>query len=78
METVDMAIRNKTHKTTLNTKQKNGLGISDMFSLQKVIYGPYGPEVLEERSCMDRTVHIFLVESPYMDRTVHIQKLLAV
>ena len=44
----------------------------DHFLPQKVIYGPYGPQFLEEISYMDRTDHIFLVESPYMGRAVHI------
>ena len=46
--------------------------VLDPISLQKVIYGPHGPQFLEEISYMDHTVHIFLVESLYMGRTVHI------
>ena len=48
------------------------MDIFSKFLLQKGIYGPYGTYFPSKCPYMDRTDHIFLVQSPYMDPTDHI------
>ena len=67
MEVVDIAIL----KFSISRKNPK-LDISGQFLFQKVIYGSYRLHFPFKSLYMDRTDHIFLVQSPYMDPTDHL------